>query len=78
MVLKTRTLSNGFDSTLLIIAAAGNQNHSSVDWKGPVGLIQSSILPSTRSAGALLSQVSTTFKGGNFTVSGEDTPLGVY
>lgn len=34
MVLITRTLSNGFDSTFLIIAAAGNQNHSNVDWKG--------------------------------------------
>lgn len=60
------------------MAAAGIQNHKNVDWKGLVGLIQASalmgaqILPGQlRSAGALLSQVLTTFKDGDFTVPGE-------
>jgi len=84
MVSITGTLSNGFDSTLLMTAVAGNLNHSNIDRKGPVGLIQSSIL-----VGAGLqpapAQVSwgftkpawTSFRDGGFTVSGEATPLGV-
>lgn len=73
-----RTLSDGFDSTLSTIAVAGIPNHKNVDWKGLVGLIQAAdlmgaqILPGQlRSAGALLSQVLTTFKDGDFTVPGE-------
>lgn len=73
-----RTLSDGFDSTLSTTAAAGIPNHKNVDWKGLVGLIQAGdlmgaqILPGQlRSAGALLSQVLTTFKDGDFAVPGE-------
>lgn len=72
------TLSDGFDSTLSTMAAAGIPNHENVDWKGLVGLIQAAdlmgaqILPGQlRSAGALLSQVLTTYKDGDFTVPGE-------